>query len=231
MGDMPSVAGGFTKDGSNSLTLTGDSTYTGTTTVSAGTLLVNGDNSLATGAVNVSSTAALGGDGTLGGALTLAAGATLAPGATSASAGNLTAAAGVSLAGIYEWDLAAAATTGPGTNFDTLTITGGDADITGASLLLNLGGNSPTAVPFWQTDQTWSGIFNNTGLGSLTGAFTITNDQSSWSSLGSFTTTLSGGGNDVNLVWSAVPEPSNLALVGGLGLLGILRRRRDKSLR
>ncbi len=60
----------------------GDNTYTGTTTVSAGTLIINGDQSLATGAVAVNSTSTLGGSGTLGGSVTVAAGANLAPGAS-----------------------------------------------------------------------------------------------------------------------------------------------------
>ncbi|NLF72045.1 MAG: hypothetical protein GX575_23680, partial [Candidatus Anammoximicrobium sp.] len=60
--------------------LSGANTYTGATTVSAGTLLVNGDQSAATGAVTVQSGATLGGTGTLGGPVTVESGGTLAPG-------------------------------------------------------------------------------------------------------------------------------------------------------
>ena len=61
-----------------SLMLSGVNTYTGATTVSAGSLFVNG--SLANGPVSVASGATLGGIGTLGGAVTVANGGKLAPG-------------------------------------------------------------------------------------------------------------------------------------------------------
>ncbi len=73
------AASQFTKEGTGTLTLTGNSTYTSTTTVNNGTLLINGDNSLATGAVSVNG-GTLGGSGTTGGPVTILAGATLAPG-------------------------------------------------------------------------------------------------------------------------------------------------------
>ena len=69
------------KTGSGTQTLSGTNNYGGTTTVSGGTLLINGDQSAATGAVTVENTATLGGNGSIGGATTVAAGGTLAPGA------------------------------------------------------------------------------------------------------------------------------------------------------
>lgn len=81
-GGLFSGTNGFTKTGTGTLTLTGNSTHTGTITVSAGTLLVHGNNSSATGAVNVASGATLGGNGTLGGATTIQPGGTIAPGAS-----------------------------------------------------------------------------------------------------------------------------------------------------
>jgi autotransporter-associated beta strand protein len=50
------------------------STYTGPTTISVGGLIINGDLSAATGAINVTSGATLGGNGTIGGTVTIASG-------------------------------------------------------------------------------------------------------------------------------------------------------------
>ena len=88
-----SGTGSFVKQGSGTLTLTGANTFTGGTTVNAGTLSVNG--SLASG-VTVNSGGALGGTGTIGG-LTIGSGGTLAPGnsiGTLNVAGNFVQAAG-----------------------------------------------------------------------------------------------------------------------------------------
>lgn len=66
------------KTGSGTWYLTGTSTYTGSTTVSAGTLMVNGDNSDATGNVTVNTAGTLAGTGIVGGNTTVSG--TLAPG-------------------------------------------------------------------------------------------------------------------------------------------------------
>jgi outer membrane autotransporter protein len=70
-------AGGLTKVGSGTLTLSGVSTYGGQTTVEGGRLIVNG--SIANSAVTVLSGAALGGSGTVG-LTTIRSGATISPG-------------------------------------------------------------------------------------------------------------------------------------------------------
>ncbi len=56
----------------NGLSLSGNNTYSGATTVSAGKLVINGNQSAATGVVTVAAGAALGGSGTVGGATTIA---------------------------------------------------------------------------------------------------------------------------------------------------------------
>lgn len=71
--DVSAQAGQLTKIGTGTLTLSSNNTYTGSTIVSAGTLLVNG--SLSTGAVTVQTNATLGGTGTIGGSVTFDAGA------------------------------------------------------------------------------------------------------------------------------------------------------------
>jgi autotransporter-associated beta strand protein len=63
----------LTKNGAGTWILTGTNTYTGATTVNAGTLLINGDNSGATGPITVAAGAYLGGSGDIGGNLSFAA--------------------------------------------------------------------------------------------------------------------------------------------------------------
>lgn len=69
---------GFEKDGAGTLELTGANTYSGTTTVAAGKLRVDGIGTIP-GPVNVNSGATLEGNGTIGGAVSVGAGGTLAP--------------------------------------------------------------------------------------------------------------------------------------------------------
>lgn len=81
------------KVGAGTLTLSGANAYTGTTTVSNGTLLITGNASSANGAVTVAG-GKLGGNGTIGGATTVDSGATLEAGVggigTLNFSGNLT---------------------------------------------------------------------------------------------------------------------------------------------
>ena len=121
-------------------TLEGDNSYTGTTTVSGGTLIINGDQSAATGAVAVNGTATLGGSGTLGGAVTVAATANLAPGA---SVGTLSIGGGLDIsalaggAGLLDFEL------GPIASSDRVAVTGTLTIGTGA---LGLGDFNLTTV-------------------------------------------------------------------------------------
>src|SRR5690606_27872319 len=60
-------AGSIEQLGNGLTVLTGANTYTGSTTVSAGSLWIDGDQSAATGLTTVHSGATLGGTGTIGG--------------------------------------------------------------------------------------------------------------------------------------------------------------------
>jgi len=91
-----SGGGSVVKNGVGVLELTANNSYLGATAVNTGTLLVNGDQSAATGLTTVNSGATLGGSGTLGGDVTIADGAVLAPGN---SPGTLTINGDLSLAG------------------------------------------------------------------------------------------------------------------------------------
>jgi autotransporter family porin len=85
-----SGSGNVTQAGSGTTIFTADNRYTGTTTVSAGTLIINGNQSTASGLTTVNTGATLGGKGTLGGSVVLADGATLAPGDVGVVPGTLT---------------------------------------------------------------------------------------------------------------------------------------------
>jgi len=73
--------GGLNMAGSGRAILEGVNTYSGTTHISSGTLLVNGTNS-GSGAVDVGASGKLGGHGSIAGAVTVESGGTLSPGAS-----------------------------------------------------------------------------------------------------------------------------------------------------
>lgn len=212
-----SGSGGIIKDGEGEMEISGNNTYSGSTTVNIGKLVINGNISTSM-LTTVNTGASIGGSGSVG-ALTVSDGATLSPGN---SPGNLTVSGDFTVAGNYSWELASLSTDDPGTNYDTITILVGDAHIlSNAMIVLSLGDHTPSNSEFWQTEQIWEGIINNMGTGSLTGNFGLI-DNSSWSSLGSFSTIQSD--NDLNLVWTVIPEPS-AAIVASLGVIGFMLRR------
>ena len=146
--DSPSEPGdnGITKAGAGTLVLSGANTYTGNTTVSAGTLLVNG--SLATGAVNVGAGCYLGGTGIIGGNTTVSNGAVLIPGAIGANGtlgfgANLTLAPGATV----DFDLSTDNTVDGGANdqiavSSALTLNGNAFHIKAPGSLVDLDTNS-----------------------------------------------------------------------------------------
>jgi len=205
-------AGGLTKLGSGTLTLTGSNTYIGSTDVSAGLLAVNG---AIVGAVDVASAAVLGGNGTIGGLVTVAGGGILAPGT---SPGTLTLNGGLSLAdsSILNFELVATDTT-VGGGINDLAVVTGNFTLDG---ILNVAGTGDftTVADFttWRLFNYSGGTFNDGGL-----------------TLGSMPAV--GGGRyfqidtaipgQVNVV--IVPEPGAIALAGiGIAIAGWLARRR-----
>jgi fibronectin-binding autotransporter adhesin len=72
--------GKLTKAGSGVLTIAAADTYTGGSTVSAGTLLLTNTGSLAAGSVSIANSAVLAGTGTIGGTVTPASGGIISPG-------------------------------------------------------------------------------------------------------------------------------------------------------
>ncbi|MCE9544995.1 MAG: autotransporter-associated beta strand repeat-containing protein [Planctomycetia bacterium] len=210
------------KSGDGRQVLSGDNTYTGTTTVNGGTLLIKGDQSSATGAVIVNDGGTLGGTGIVGGATAVLSGGKLAPGA---SIDTLTI-------------------------DDTLDISGAVGGPAG-SMLFELG-PSPLGDMVVLTDSNaltiGTGLLNFddfvfTDLGVTAGTYTLfdtntdilgTLGTSLSGTIGGYTATLSlaDTNNDIVLTLisevSAVPEPSTfvLAAVGLLGLCGVAVRRK-----
>lgn len=226
-------SGGLTKLGPGSLILGNalGNGYSGNTTVSAGTLLVNNTafTGTGTGTVTVSTGATLGGSGIVEGAVTASTGSTLAPGSAANTAGRFTGQDGLTIQNdaAYLWTLASETTSGPGVNFDQVLIERGTVNVNaGADLTFNfLAGAEPSADAFWTSPQTWTGILQLTHLAS---AGTIADpdiDNTTWASLGTFSTVTGPAG--IDLVWTPVPEPGSLAtVVAAAGLLLARRRRR-----
>jgi autotransporter-associated beta strand protein len=88
-GVISGPGGNLIKTGSGMLTLTGTNTYAGVTSVTGGTLRVNGALAAA-GPVMVFSNATLSGSGLIGGAVSLTLGSTLSPGSGEGAVGTLT---------------------------------------------------------------------------------------------------------------------------------------------
>ncbi|WP_246677279.1 MULTISPECIES: autotransporter-associated beta strand repeat-containing protein [unclassified Mesorhizobium] len=124
-GGAISGTGAVNKLGTGITTLTGTNSYSGATNVNAGTLLINGNQSGATGPTSVASGATLGGTGTIGGSVTVADGGTLAPGGAGNAPGTLTINGNLALG-----------------NSD-LNVNFGQANVPGGPLndLINVGGN------------------------------------------------------------------------------------------
>jgi fibronectin-binding autotransporter adhesin len=223
----PSVGGSgignFTQAGSGTTILTAANAYTGATSVNAGTLLINGNQSAANGAVTVAVGATLGGSGTTGGEVTVDG--TLSPGN---SPGVLTAASvvlGATSTSFFEIN-----TTTRGTGYDGVNITADSGLTYDGALSLSFGNGSAFA------NNTTFDLFNFTG--------TPSNDFESVTSTGFYagTWTLASGSwslttSEQKLTFTpstgdlivAVPEPSTLVLLSGLAAVGLFARRRNAA--
>ena len=131
---------GLIKTGTNVLTLSNTETYTGPTTVSAGTLQVNGQ--IGSGAVTVATNGTLGGTGIIGGPVTVAVGGALAPGA---SIGTLTLNNGLTVAGNLVIEVNKALS--PGQSNDLVSVSGLLTNIgVGKVIVTNLNPAAPLAA-------------------------------------------------------------------------------------
>lgn len=210
---------GITKTGAGVLSLSGSNTYSGTTTVSAGTLLVNNTSGSGTGSgpvtVNNSGTL-LGGNGTIAGSVTAGTGAGVSPGSAGTgnagvlSTGSLTLSAGSNFFANLNGSAIG--------NYDQFNVTG-VVDLSGSNLLASFGGG------YAGSDADILFLIVNDGMDAVTGTFASTTNVNFISYTADFATGLLTGGNDVAVV--PVPEPGTVAAgLLALGALGCSQRVR-----
>lgn len=212
-------SGAFEKLGSGILTVTGNSTYSGATTVSAGRLKVNG--SLGSGGLSVAANAWLMGTGTINGPVTVSG--TFAPGA---SPGVIT--LGSLVLTSTSTTLVEVAGTVRGTDYDGVTITAGGGVTYGGILQFAFGGS---ALP----DGTYD-IFEFTGSsnGSLASVESSGFYAGTWTALGSGTYQLVKDAQTITFSQSSgdvivVPEPTAITLAAaGLGAMAYALGRRRR---
>lgn len=191
-----------------------------------GTLLVNGNNSLATGAVTVAAGAILGGSGTIGGAVTV--NGLLSPGN---SPGDLSVA---SLAlNPSSTVLTEITGTTAGTLYDQVSILSGGSIAYDGTLQLNLSqtfADNTTFSPFEGFGTSFSGNFATiTSVGSACNGLTFSRVNNLWTSGSAGGQTLEFNQATGQLV--IVPEPSALVLAG-MAIAAAARRQsscRDRS--
>lgn len=212
--------GSFTQAGGGTTTLSATNTYTGATTVSAGTLIVDGNISTSS-LTTVQTGATLGGSGTVGD-LTIDSGGFFSPGN---SPGIMTVDGDYSQSGQLNVEIEGL-TAGNGSGFHDQVVVNGTVSLGGALNLVSFTGFTPANgdlifILLNDSVDTISGTFSGLAQGAVVGNYLGFNWEISYtgnSAGGTFT-----GGNDVVLM--AVPEP-RAALLGGLGMLLLLRRRR-----
>ncbi len=249
------TSGSLTKVGTDKLTLNAANTYSGTTTVTNGTLALGASGSIAnsptiilgaststldvsavSGGFTLGAAQTLSGIGTVTGAMTVAG--TISPGNSPGilATGNETWSNG----GDYNWQILNA-TGAAGTGFDQTQVTGtlDLSSLTAGGFSLNLWSLSSTgpdvngnALNFNNAiDQSWIILTTSGGISGFDAADFAINVGANNGTSG-FSNALGGGAFSLNTVsnnlvlnFTAVPEPS-AALLGGLGLLVLLRRRR-----
>ena len=205
--------GSLTKSGTSPLTLSGANTYTGATSVSAGTLRVNG--SLANTAVSVASGATLGGSGTIGGLTTLASGAILSPGN---SPGTITFTQGLTLntGSILNFEL--------GTTSDLIRVSGGT--LTGPT------GTGGVTLNFSDSGGFAAGTYTLINYTSATLSDFQASDVTLGSTVSGYTYNLALAGSTLQLTAvSAIPEPATYAALAGVAALGLALYRRRRTSR
>ena len=231
--DNNTAGGGLvslSKTGASTWQLTGANTYTGATSVTGGVLAVNG--SLANTSTTVGSGGTLQGSGSIAGSVTVQSGGTLATGNSieSLTTGALSLQAGSTFAYEINNDVAA------GVAGDLTAVTGNlTFDLTNAAILTlsELGSGSWTIgdkLTLISYSGAWNGGLFSYSSSTLADDSTINFSSMEW--LFNYNDAAAGTNYTGDLTGSsyvtmtAIPEPNVAALLGGLGTLLLLRRRR-----
>jgi autotransporter-associated beta strand protein len=231
-GTITEEAGGdlaLTKKSSGTLTLTGANTYTGATTIQGGKLIVNGSPH-ASSAVTIEAGGTLAGSGTVG-ALTVKSGGVISPGD---GPGTLTSGSQTwEPGGTYHWEINDA-TGATGTATDWLNIAGDLVLSTSAGTpftievtsltLANVAGPAANFDP--AADYTWTLATATSPITGFDPSHFIIDTSGFANAPGSDHFTLSTSGPNLQLTYSAVPEPAPLGFgFAVLCILGVLHRR------
>ena len=215
-------SGAFQKLGSGILTVTGNNTFTGATTVSAGGLKVNGV--LGSGGLSVAASAWLMGTGTINGPVTVSG--TLAPGS---SPGVITLGSLV-LTPTSSTMIEVASAGTRGTAYDGISILDAGGLTYGGTMSIVFGGSAIA-------DNTTFDIFSFTGssAGSLAAIESSGYYAGTWTSLGSGTYQLVKDAQTITFSQTTgdvivVPEPTAIAVAAvGLGAMAYAVRRRYRQ--
>jgi autotransporter-associated beta strand protein len=239
------TARSLTKDGAGTMVLSSANTYTGATTVHGGTLklatggsvastnIIVGDAGSSGSILDATATSlaigsgkTLSGIGTINGSTTIQLGGTIAPGNSTGiltSVGSLALAIGSNLNMELNGNVA-------GTGYDQLRVNGG-VTLNGGNLVANfIGGAYSAGDLLFLLLNDGTDAIGGTGIfsGLAQDAFVVNYGGYDWKisyNADSVSNTFTGAANGNDIALMAVPEAST-ALLGGIGALLLLRRRR-----
>ena len=235
VGAILAGSNGLTKSTSNTVTLSGANTYGGVTLISGGTLALGSTGSISntsgvslgtSGTFDVSAKSGytvnnLSGSGTVVGSLTVSTQLAIGNSPGTVNFGSLT----LGAASTYTYEL-----TGGGSTADLGNVSGTLSILSGSILdLVQLGTYTPgqTFTLFGYNTGSLTGTFKDTGNVTLNDGDTFADAGGSWLiDYDNASAGLNGGTGSSFVTITSVPEPG-AALLGGLGLLALLRRRRN----